>query len=145
MIRNRWVVGAVALVAGGGIATAVGVLPALGQASPPSSPVIMGSTAQIVAKGAGATPFALVACESGTFTSLSITLTEKSGNGIASGSGGTNVNCNGEIQTISVPVSASGKPFGKGIALGQATLFASGPIFCGQTTVSGNVSLTTKG
>ncbi len=144
MIRNRWVAGAVALAAGGGIAAAVGVLPALGQSSPPSSPVILGSTAQIVAKGAGAYPFAYVACQPGSFASLYITLTEKSGKGIASGSGSTQVNCNGEIETITIPVAATGKPFVKGTAFGQATFYACGPSSCGQTTVSGNVKMTTK-
>jgi hypothetical protein len=144
MIRNRWVLGAVALVTGGGIATAVGVLPALGQSSPPSSPVILGSTAQIVAKGAGANPFAYVACDPSSFASLTITLTEKSGNGIASGTGNTQVTCNGQIETITVPVAATGKPFGKGTALGQASLFACGPNSCGTTNGSGNVQMTTK-
>ncbi len=144
MIRNRWVVGAMALVVGGGIATAVGVLPALGQSSPPSSPVILGPTAQIVAKGAGAYPFAYVACTPGSYASLTISLSEKSGKGIASGSGSTDVTCNGEIETITVPVSATGKPFVKGSAFGEATFFSCGPIFCGQTTVSGTVKMTVK-
>ena len=145
MIRNRWVIGAVALVTGGGIATAVGVLPALGQSSPPSSPVILGSTAQIVAKGAGANPFAYVACDPSSFTaSLTITLTEKSGKGIASGTGNIEVTCNGQIETITVPMAATGKPFVKGTAFGQASLFACGPNSCGTTNVSGNVKMTTK-
>jgi hypothetical protein len=144
MIRNRWVVGAAALIAGGGIATAVGVLPALGQSSPPSSPVILGSTAQIAAKGAGAYPFAYVACAPGSYASLSISLSESVGKSIASGSGSTDVTCNGEIETITVPVAATGKAFAKGTAFGQATLFSCGPGFCGSTTVSGNVKLTSK-
>jgi hypothetical protein len=144
MIRNRWVVGALALLVGGGIATAVGVLPALGQSSPPSSPVIMGSTAQIVARGAGANPFAYVACTPGFIASLTISLSEKSGKGIASGSGSTDVNCNGEIQTITIPVAATGKPFVKGSAFGEASLFSCTPSSCGQTTVSGTVTMRAK-
>jgi hypothetical protein len=118
------------------------VLPAVGQSSPPSSPVILGTSAHIIARGAAAKPFALVVCQPGDFAQLSISLSEKSGGGIASGTGYTDtIPCSGQIQTISVPVMAFGKPFVKGVAFGQATFVDCGRFFCGETTVSHKVTL----
>jgi hypothetical protein len=143
MTRNRWF-STLALIAGAGLVVGLGVLPAVGDTSTPSSPVILGDTAQVVNRGAGALPFALVVCQPGDFAQLSISLTEKSGNGIASGFGYTDVNCNGQIQTITVPISANGKPFVKGTAFGQATLFVCSNN-CTETTDSDSVKLLKKG
>jgi hypothetical protein len=142
MIRHKRLIAALALGAACGLAGVVGVLPAVGQASPPSSPVIMGGTAHIVARGAAAKPFALVACQPGDFVQLTISLTERSGKGLASGTGSVDsFNCTGQIETITVPVSATGRPFVKGTGFGQATLFDCGINFCGNTTAFRSVKL----
>jgi len=142
MTRNRWLNSALALGAALGIAGTVGVLPAVGQSSPPSSPIKLGTTAHIIAKGAAAKPYALVVCQPGDFAQLSISLSEKSGHGIASGTGYVDtIPCSGQIQTISIPVAAFGKPFVKGVAFGQATLFDCGRFTCGETTVFHKVTL----
>jgi hypothetical protein len=144
MTRKKWLISALALGAACGLAGTVGMLPAVGQSSPPSSPVILGGTARIIDRGAVAKPFAYVVCQPGDFASLTISLSERSGGGIASGTGfGDPINCTGQIQTITVPVPASGKPFVKGTAFGQATLFDCGFNFCGQATNSHNVKLKT--
>ena len=117
MTRNRWLTAALALGAALGLAGSVGVLPAVGQSSPPSSPVILGGTAHIVVRGAAALPFAYVVCQPGDFAQLEIQLTERSGHGIAAGTAYTNqLACNGLIETITVPVTATGKPFVTGTA-----------------------------
>jgi hypothetical protein len=78
----------------------------------------------------------------GDFAQLEIQLTERSGHGIAAGTAYTNqLACNGLIETITVPVTATGKPFVKGTAFGQATLFDCGPTFCGSASVSHGVKL----
>jgi hypothetical protein len=142
MTRNRWLTAALALGAALGIACTVGVLPAVGQSSPPSSPILLGTSAHLIAKGAAAKPFALVVCQPGDFAQLSISLTEKSGKGIASGTGYVDtVPCSGQIETISVPVAAFGKPFVKGVAFGQAIFLDCGQIFCGEAQVSHKVTL----
>jgi hypothetical protein len=144
MTRKRWFGAALALGAACGIAGTVGVLPAVGQSSPPSSPVFLGGSAHIVARGAAAKPFAYVVCEPGAYAQLSISLSEKSGGGIASGTRYVDtINCTGQIQKITVPVLANGKRFVKGTAFGQATLFTCGSSFCGDATSSRSVKLTT--
>jgi hypothetical protein len=141
MTRNSWI-STVALVAGAGLVVGLGILPAVGDSSTPSSSVILGGTAQIVNRGAAAQAFAFVVCPSGDSAQLEISLVEKSGNGIASGFGYVDpVNCTGQIQTITVPVTTSGKPFVRGAAFGQATLFDCSFNSCGQATDSRSVTL----
>ena len=143
MIRNKWLTAALALGAALGIAGTVGVLPAVGAKSPPSSPIVLGPTAHIIVRGAAAKPFVYVVCQPGDFVEVVVSLTERSGNGIAAGTGfADSFNCTGQIEKITVPVTATGKPFVKGTAFGQATLEDCGQFFCGDTTVSRKVKLT---
>ncbi|MDQ1468224.1 MAG: hypothetical protein QOH10_2639 [Actinomycetota bacterium] len=145
MTRNKLLVAALALGAACGLAGTVGVLPAVGQSSPPSSPVILGRTARILYRGAVARTVVYVVCQPGDFAQLSISLTERSGSGIASGAGFVDsVSCTGQIQTITVPVTAFGKRFVKGTAFGQATLFDCGDFFCGESNDSHSVELKTR-
>jgi hypothetical protein len=144
MTRNRWLTAALALGAALGIAGTVGVLPAVGQSSPPSSPIVLGSSAHLVARGAAAKPFAYVVCQPGDFAQLSISLSERSGHGIASGQGYVDtISCTGQIQTITVPVAAFGKPFVKGSAFAQADFIDCGRFFCGEAQVSRTIKLKT--
>ena len=144
MTRNRWLTAALAIGAALGIAGTVGVLPAVGQSSPPSSPIILGGTAHIIARGAAVKPYAYVVCQPGDFAQVEISITEKSGNGIASGTGYVDsFNCTGQIEKLTVAVTAFGKPFVKGTAFGQATLLDCGQFNCGQATVSHKVTLKT--
>ena len=145
MIRKRWSKAGLALVLGGGLAGAIPGLAAVGQSSPPSSPVILRSTARILDRGAVAKPSAYVVCQAGDVAQLSITLTEAVRRSLASGSGFVNsFVCTGQIETITVPVVASlpGKPFVKGRAFGQAVVY---DFFNGaQGSSSRTVTLTTK-
>ena len=85
MSHRRWLTAGLALVAGGGIATATGVLPAVGQSSPPSTAIILRYQARIIDRGAVALPTTLVVCPANTPAFVQVNLTEHSGNGIASG------------------------------------------------------------
>ena len=142
MIRpKKRLVGALVVGAACGLAGIVGVLPAVGQSSPPSSPIVLGTSAKIVARGAAARPFAYVVCQPGDYANLRVTLSETSGKGIASGKGQVSVSCSGQIQTITVPVTAHGKPFVKGPGFLRATFSDCGYFRCGDTTVSHTVKL----
>jgi hypothetical protein len=144
MTRKKWLISALTIGAACGLAGTMGALPAVGQSSPPSSPVVMGSSAHILFHGAAAKAFAYVVCQPGDYANLTISLTERSGRGIASGTATQYpINCTGQIETITLPVPASGKPFVKGTALGQATLYDCGYYFCGQATAYHSVNLKT--
>jgi hypothetical protein len=122
MFRRKWLTAGLALLVGGGIAAAMPGLAAVGQSSPPSSPVVLQNTAQIVNRGAAALASVLVVCQPGDSTSLTVSLSEKSGNGIAEGSAfQSQLACTGEIETLIVPITPTNKPFVKGTALGQAS------------------------
>jgi hypothetical protein len=146
MIRHKRIVGA--LVVGGavGLVGVLGMLPAIGQKSPPSSPVILLPAGNVVARGAAATASAYVVCHPGDYASLTITLSERSGKHIASGSGRANqIGCSGQIQTIRVTVIPHGAtPFVKGSAFARARFEDCGYYSCGQTAVSHNIKLKTK-
>jgi hypothetical protein len=144
MIPKKTWLGALALVTGGGLAAALPALPAVGQYSPPSTPIILRSTAPIVARGAAAKPSAYVACPAGQEAFLQIALTERSGKGIASGAGQQDFPCSGQIETVIVPVPATTRPFVAGKAFAQATLFYCDQGGCFQPTKNRTITLQQK-
>jgi len=144
MFRHKRLVGALTVGAVCGLVGVVGVLPAVGKSSPPSSPIILGGSAVILARGAAARPFVYVACQPGSYTELRLSLSERSGKGIASGKGRVEqIPCNGQIETITIPVTAKGRPFVPGTAFAKAS-FTSCYYSCGNATVSHNVKLKAK-
>jgi hypothetical protein len=141
MRRRRWMTAGLALVGGGAAAALIPILPAVGQSSPPSSPIILANTGQIVAKGAAAVVGVQVACAAGDQAQVQVTLTEKSGSGLANGTAYQTVACNGQIEQLSMTVVAFGsKPFGVGTAYGQSSLFD----FFNGTSGSDNHNVTLK-
>jgi hypothetical protein len=146
MHKNRWMSVAAALVVGGGAAAALGVLPAVGQSSPPSNAIIVGSTAKIIDRGVAAKPYAYVVCPPGsTISQLSFKLTERSGKFIASGSGYTDINCTGEIETVTVPVTARAHPFVSGKGFAEAEFFYCGNYGgCTGNTANRTITFSTK-
>jgi hypothetical protein len=145
MIRHKRLVGALAVGAACGLAGIVGVLPAVGKSSPPSSPVVIGPTASIVARGVAARPFVYVVCQPGSYNELRLSLTERSGKGIASGNGRVEVPCSGQIQTIKIPVTAHGHPFVKGTGFAKVRFYSCSRFGgCGETDVSHTIKLKPK-
>jgi hypothetical protein len=146
MFSRRWLTAGLALLVGGGLAAAIPGLAAVGQSAPPSSPVLLQSPAKILSKGAAAQVTVLVVCQPfDSFTSLNVSLTEKSGNGIASGSAFLQpVPCSGEIETLRIPVTATGKPFVKGTAFGEAAFQDCNFFGCPTSTDSRSVKLTDR-
>jgi hypothetical protein len=120
MFHRRLLTAGLALLIGGGLAASIPGLAAVGQSSPPGSPDTLVSPAQIVSKGAAAVVSVQVLCQSNDFTSLSVSLNQKSGSSITSGSAYLGqVPCSGQIQTIQLPITAAPRPFGQGTAFGQ--------------------------
>jgi hypothetical protein len=122
MISPRWA--KLALVGIAAVPAAIGIqaLPAVGQSSPSVAAIRLGS-GKIAARGAVAYTSAIIACPAGAQAFIQVQLTERSGNGIAQGYGNAQPLCTGNIQDISVPVTASIKPFVRGTAFGQAQIF----------------------
>jgi len=85
-----------------------------------------------------------VVCQPGDYVDLSISLTERSGHAIASGTGDQDFNCTGQIETVTVPVVATNKPFAAGKAFAQASFFDCGYTGCFQTNASRTVTLQVK-
>jgi hypothetical protein len=142
MINRKGLLAGVALLAGGGIAAAMGpALPAIGQASPPSTPLIVRSTAKVIDRGAVAQPTLLVACQPGDLAFVSISLSERSGKLIASGSNGEEITCSGGIETIKLSVTPQLAPFVAGKAFGQASLQDCNPVNCIMTNVDKTITL----
>jgi hypothetical protein len=141
-MKRKWLAAAAALMGGAGIAASAGVLPAVGQSSPPASPVIIGHAAKIVARGAAVKPFAYVVCQPGDYVSVQISITERVGRRIAAGSGSeSGFACNGLIEKVTVPVTATQAPFVKGIAYGQAVFTDCNYEVCGTAQSQGKVKL----
>lgn len=119
-------------------------MPAVGQYSLPSTSLIIRPAATVIDRGAAAVPSAYVVCQPGDYVSLNISLTERSGHAIASGSGSQDFNCTGQIETVTVPVAATDKPFVAGKAFAQASFFDCGPTICSQTNATRSVTLQVK-
>jgi hypothetical protein len=123
-------------IAGGAAAAALGpASPALGFFSPPLLLEIhVNSPATLVAKGASADVSVQIECSGARTAFVNLSLTQRAGSEIATGSGSTQVGCTDANQTIHVIVTAqSGKAFKKGVAVANGFISACTPNFsvCG--------------
>jgi hypothetical protein len=93
------------------------------------------SPASLVSRGAAVDVPLEVTCNA-RFADLYVTVTQKSGSGVAQGFGYTSVGCTGSGQQITVRVTASGgKTFKQGTAVANAEIFGCRSI-CGDETDS---------
>ncbi len=104
------------------------------------------SPATLVARGAAVDVPLEVTCNARPGTSsVQVTVTQKSGSGVAQGSGFTSVGCTGSGQQILVRVQASGsgKTFKQGTAVATADIFGCNQNFsvCGNETDSKTISI----
>jgi len=91
--------------------------------SPPTSAVTLGRTATLDANGAVVFAPVKVLCQPGSYTYLSVSVTENVGGDIASGTRSVKIDpCSGRQQSVRLAVTPTQKPFRKGVAFGQATL-----------------------
>ena len=124
--------GLAAVAVGAGLAFSMGVMPAVGQISPPSVFTLrIGNDATLVARGASIIVPVSVRCPADSpFQSVSVQVTQRAGSKIASGYGGTSdFACNGATQTVNVQVNAQGMAFKRGTASAQASMYACSPTF----------------
>ena len=114
----------VAIVGGFAAAALVPVAPALSEELPP--PLVIDvevvNTATVGARGS----VAFVTVEFSwtrdpDFAFVSVQLAQRSGSGIAEGFGDAEVTCDGALQEATLPVTASGRAFKKGIAFASAS------------------------
>jgi hypothetical protein len=146
MFRPRWLTAGLALLVGGGLALAIPGLAAVGQSSPPGSLDILVSPAQIVNKGAAALVSFEVVCQPTDYSaSVSVSLSQKSGNGIAAGTTPfEEVPCTGLPEAFTVPITPTTKPFMRGTAFGQLWFQDCGNSGCLTFMDARSITLTTK-
>jgi hypothetical protein len=122
------------------LATAILSIPTLAIAQPTGT-VEIEDMASLLARGAAVLVSAEVTCDPTTTSkSLSVQLTQRAGNRIVQGFNSTDAFvCDGTPQTVEVAVSAQNRPFRKGAAVAQATLFA-----CDEFFNCGNVAADTE-
>jgi hypothetical protein len=140
-----------AKVAAAVVAVAAGVVLALFASSGPAVAFFSGglfldvqveSPASLVARGAAVDVPLKVTCNA-TAASVSVTVTEKSGSGVAQGFGSTSVGCTGSSERITVRVTASGgKAFKQGPAVASAEIFGCNASTCGTETDSQPIDIT---
>jgi hypothetical protein len=108
---------------GAGVAGAVAFLALATTTAHAANTVELGEEAELVAKGAAVVVPVEVTCdETFFFPSVSVSVTQRHGNRIASGSGySSDFVCDGTTQIVSVLVTAQEVPFHNGIALATAT------------------------
>jgi hypothetical protein len=129
MHRSAWVRTLIAIVIGSALASAISVLPAVGQASPPH-PVVDIGTGRLVAKGAAVDVPVTYTCGPGdlVYGYLYVELTQRTQQGrLAQGFGFTDdIVCDGTPHTVIVQVTPDayfgGVAFKSGVALATATL-----------------------
>jgi hypothetical protein len=119
-----------------------------------SHTVEVGDTGTLVAKGAAVVVPVTVTCQPGTTPfppfpfpggpSVSVTLTQRTGNRIAQGFGGAPVVCDGTPQTVNVQLTASQAPFKHGPAAVTASLTQCDPLTfqCHTASDSEEITLT---
>jgi hypothetical protein len=127
-VRTGWfklpLMGPVAIAVGALLAFTLpaGAAVSLQSESPPSTMVTLGATARLDAKGAVVFVPVTVICQPALFAELTVTVTQKAGGDIASGTAFTDITCTGSVQTLEVAVTANQTAFKKGVAFGEARL-----------------------
>ncbi|WP_329108881.1 hypothetical protein OG792_09585 [Micromonospora sp. NBC_01699] len=128
MKMSRFRASALALLAiavGGVIAFALpaGAAVSVQSESPSVAIVKLGAKARLDANGAVVFAPVKVACTPGSYSTLTVQVTQAVGNGIAKGEKTVSIQeCTGDEQKINVAVTPDLKPYRKGVAFGSARL-----------------------
>ncbi len=101
------------------------------------------SSATLVARGAAVDVPLEVTCNATGTAFVSLSLTQRSGSGVASGFGSTSVGCTGSGQQIVVRVlpSSAGKTFKQGTAVATAEISGCNSNGCGSETDSATITI----
>jgi hypothetical protein len=99
-------------------------------------------SARLVSRGAAVDVTLEVTCNATGTAFVDVSVTQKSGSGVAQGFGSTSVGCTGSGEQIVVRVRASGaKAFKQGTAVVSAEIFGCNNITCGSETDSEVIQL----
>jgi hypothetical protein len=90
--------------------------------SPASGTVKLGNNARLDANGAVVFPSVRITCQPGSFTTLTVAVTENVKGDIARGVRSQSIDCTGGVQKFDLAVTPTTKAFVKGVAFGQAEL-----------------------
>jgi hypothetical protein len=108
--------------------------------------LVVQSPAHLIAKGAAVGVPVDYTCSGVTSNaSVTVAVTERVGGNIASGGNSvSDLTCTGEIQSVTIDVTASpgGRAFTKGVAFANADIFGCSGFLCGQETK--NLTITIK-
>jgi hypothetical protein len=96
---------------------------AVSSTSPPAS-LDLQTQATLQAKGARVLVPVTFACPGGADAYVSVSVTQRAGSVINTGSWQSQVRCTGTATTLQAPVTATNKPFKNGTAAATATLYA---------------------
>jgi hypothetical protein len=100
-------------------------------------------SATLVSRGAAVDVTLEVTCNATGSAFVDVSVTQKSGSGVAQGFGSTNVGCTGSGEQIVVRVRASsGKTFKQGTAVVSAEIFGCNNVTCGSETDSEVLDIT---
>jgi hypothetical protein len=141
-LRTRAATAVVAILLGGLLALTATSGPAVAFFSGGLFLDVQVKSATLVSRGAAVDVTLEVTCNAD-FADVFVTVTQKSGSGVARGSGYTSVGCTGSGQQVVVRVLASpGKTFKQGTAVVSAELFGCRPTICGSETDSEVIDIT---
>jgi len=100
-------------------------------------------SATLVSRGAAVDVTLEVTCNATGTAFVDVSVTQKSGSGVAQGFGSTQVGCtgSGEQIVVRVPASGAGKTFKQGTAVVSAEIFGCNNVTCGSETDSEVIQL----
>jgi hypothetical protein len=100
-------------------------------------------SARLVSRGAAVDVTLELTCNASSPVDVFVTVTQRSGSGVAAGSGFASFGCTGSGQQVTVRVTASpsGKTFKQGAAVVEAEVFGCRPNICGSETDSEVIQL----
>lgn len=133
-----------ALAAGAALAMTLPAGASVTAASPPDSVIQVQSPGLLQARGVAVTVPVLLVCAPDQTGGVSVNLTERVGNDLATGSGYTQVSCTGEAQTVDVTVVANQVAFRNGPAYAQGYASLCGYLGCVTVPDSRTIDLAKK-
>ena len=140
-IQGRYRLGAAALLVGATVALAGPGMSAVADESSPSGlQVKVNEPLTLQAKGVAVSVPVTVTCPAFTSASLDVSVAQKGGNGVVSGSRSIQVQCTGSPQAVVVNVTTSSRLFKSGPAFVEASLFGC-TFICGTATSSGTFTV----
>jgi hypothetical protein len=137
-LRGRLAAAVVAIILGSVLALFATTGPAVAFSSGGLFLDVQVESARLVSRGAAVDVTLEVTCNASSPVDVFVTVSQRSGSGVAAGSGFASFGCTGSGQQVVVRVTASpsGKSFKQGAAVVDAEVFGCRPNICGSETDS---------